>query len=138
MTYLLDTNVISELRKPKHRSNPHVRGWVQATKGSAYFLSVITVLELEIGVARAERKDSRQGQALRRWLEERVLVAFEHHILPVDLAVVRQAARLHSPDPRPERDALIASTALVYGLTVVTRNVRDFVDTGVRVINPWN
>ncbi|HZI98583.1 MAG TPA: type II toxin-antitoxin system VapC family toxin [Actinomycetales bacterium] len=138
MSYLLDTNVVNELRKSQHRSDPLVRRWVGSQPSHALFLSVVSVLELEIGVIRVERRDSRQGRSLRRWLEERVLPAFERQILPVDLAVARRAASLHVPDPRPERDALIAATALVHGLKLVTRTASDFEPSGVEVIDPWS
>lgn len=101
------------------------------------YLSVITVMELEIGVGRVERRDARQGAMLREWLDARVLGAFRHRILSVDLPVARQSAALHVPDLRPERDALIAATALVNDLVVVTRNDSDFEPLGVRTINPW-
>lgn len=137
MTYLVDTNVVSELRKPYSRGDAGVRRWAAETPTISQHVSVITVLELEIGVARVERRDARQGEALRRWLEDRVLVAFEHRILPIDVEVARRAAGLQVPDPCPDRDVLIAASGLVHGLTVVTRNVKDFVGTGVRTLNPW-
>ena len=90
------------------------------------------------GIILVERRDERQGAVLRSWLEERVLVQYADRLLPVDLAVARRAAALHVPDPRPERDALIAATALVHGLVVVTRNVSDFAPTGVEVLDPWS
>ena len=98
---------------------------------------MITVLELERGVLTIERRDPPQGSRLRRWLEERVLEPFATRILPIDTSVARQSAALHIPDPRPERDALIAATALIHGLTGVTRNVGDFEPTGARILNPW-
>ncbi|MGN6243830.1 MAG: type II toxin-antitoxin system VapC family toxin [Motilibacteraceae bacterium] len=138
MSYLLDTNVISELRKPAGRAAPAVRAWAgrQATHDLA--ISVITVMEIEIGVSRLERRDPPQGEVLRRWLEHDLLAAFAQRMLPVDLAVVRQAARMHVPDPRPERDVLIAATALTRNLTVVSRNTADFEPLGVPLLNPWN
>jgi hypothetical protein len=84
-----------------------------------------------------ERRDRAQGKILRTWLEARVLPAFEDRILPIDTAVVRRCAPLHVPDPHTDRDALIAATALVHGLTVVTRNSSDFRRTGVKLVNPW-
>lgn len=137
MTYLVDTNVLSELRKPVRVADGNVRSWAAACRPSDLHLSVVTVLEIEIGIGRLERKDRAQGQRLRLWLEGRVLAEFAERILPVDLAVARRAAQMHVPDPRPERDALIAATAEEYGMTVVTRNVADFEPLGVPLIDPW-
>lgn len=138
MSHLLDTNVISELRKPRNLANTGVQIWARSQVAETLFLSVITVLELEIGVARMERRDPQQGRRLRSWLSERVLIAFADRILPIDLAVAQRAATLHTPDPRPERDAVIAATAMVHGLRVVTRNVSDFTPMGFDVVNPWS
>jgi predicted nucleic acid-binding protein len=138
VTFLLDTNVVSELRKPPDRVDPGVRGWADAIGPHLMYVSVISVMEIEIGVARAERRDPEQGRALRDWLSNKVLPAFEGRILPVDLAVARSAAVRHVPDPRPERDCLIAATADVHGLTVITRNVNDFEPLGAAVTNPWS
>lgn len=137
MSYLLDTNVISELRKPAGRAAPTVREWAQRQVTHDLSISVITVMEIEIGIARLERRDPAQGEILRRWLEHDLLPAFANRTLPVDLDVVRQAARMHVPDPRPERDVLIAATALTRHLTVVTRNTSDFEPLGVPLINSW-
>ncbi|MFC6011120.1 type II toxin-antitoxin system VapC family toxin [Nocardia lasii] len=137
MTFLLDTNVISELRKSPHSANPAVRSWVAQRRPSDLFLSAITTMEIEIGICRIERRDPVQGSRLRTWLEADVLDVFANRILPLDVAVGRRAARLHVPDPRPERDAMIAATASEHGMTVVTRNVKDFEPMGVPVINPW-
>lgn len=137
MNYLLDTNVISELRKSSALINPSVRDWVTAKSPETLFISVITVMELEIGVGRVERRDREYGQRLRAWLEERVLTAFHGRVLAVDLEVARRAATMHVPDPGPERDMLIAATALVHALQVVTRNVKDFRVTHVEVVDPW-
>lgn len=137
MTYLLDTNVVSELRKPKVTAHPAVCAWAAAQRTSELWLSAITIMELEIGVARLERRDRRQGTALRRWLERDLLPAFADRVLPVDVSIARRAGSLHVPDPRPDRDTLIAATAIAHGLTVVTRNVSDFVDLGVPLIDPW-
>lgn len=137
MSYLLDTNVISELRKPAGRADANVRAWARQQPTSDLSISVITVMEIEIGVARLERRDSRQGEVLRKWLERDLLAAFSARIWPIDLTVVRRAATMHVPDPRPERDVLIAATALSLNLVVVTRNVSDFQPLGVEVLNPW-
>lgn len=136
--YLLDTNVVSELRRAKTgKADPHVVSWAERVSAASLFLSAVTVLELEMGVLLIERRDPAQGTLLRAWLDERVLPAFAGRILPVDTAVARRCARLHVPDPRAERDALIAATALVQGLTVVTRNVADFAPMGVEILDPW-
>lgn len=137
MSYLLDTNVVSELRKSEARANPRVRSWVAARVPSDLYLSAITVLEIELGIARVARRDADQSERLQAWLDNELLDVFARRILPVDVSVARFAARLHVPDPRPERDALIAATAAVNGLTVVTRNVRDFSGLGVAIVDPW-
>lgn len=138
MSYLLDTNVVSELRKPAGRAAPNVRTWAQHQPTSALWISVITVMEIEIGVAPLERRDPFHGDVLRKWLERDLLAAFATRILPIDLAVVRRAAAMHVPDPRPERDVLIAATALALSLIVVTRNISDFQLLGVELLNPWD
>jgi len=139
VTYLLDTNVVSELRKAKAgKADPAVAAWAATVPAASLFLSVVTVQELEIGVLLVERRDAPQGRVLRAWLEDYVLPAFADRILPVDVAVARRSATLHVPDPRPVRDALIAATALVHGLSVATRNIADFELTGVPVVNPWS
>ena len=139
MRYLLDTNVVSELRKIRlGKADRYVAQWADSVDASDLYLSVITVQELEIGVLLAERRDPPQGAVFRAWLNLYVLPAFADRILSVDTAVVQRSARLHVPDPRPVRDGLIAATALLHGLTVVTRNVADFEPTGVAVLNPWS
>ncbi|WP_342108543.1 type II toxin-antitoxin system VapC family toxin [Methylobacterium sp. SI9] len=137
--FLLDTNVVSELRKARTgRADPRVTAWASAIPASDLFLSVIVVQELEIGILQVERRDPAQGALLRAWLEDHVLPTFSDRLLPVDAAVARRSARLHVPDPRPYRDGLMAATALVRGMTVVTRNVADFATTGVPLLNPWD
>jgi hypothetical protein len=136
--YLLDTNVVSELRKVgAGRADPKVAQWAQSVQTASLFVSVITIQELEIGIQLAMRRDSTQGELLRQWMNQHVLPAFEGRVLSVDLAVVQRSAALHVPNPRPVRDGLIAATALVHGLTVVTRNLADFQPCGVTLINPW-
>ncbi|WP_206445628.1 type II toxin-antitoxin system VapC family toxin [Agrococcus sp. KRD186] len=138
MSYLLDTTVVSELRKPDHRADRAVRSWAAARIPSHLHLSAITVLEIELGIGRLRRRDAAQADRLQTWLEDDLLAVFAGRILAVDVPVARRAARLHVPDPRPERDALIAATAIVHGLTMVTRNVADFEPMGVAVIDPWS
>ena len=138
MSYLLDTNVVAELRKGKtRRADGNVIAWAEGVPASGMFLSAISVLEIETGVLLAERRDPVQGAALRSWLDLNVLATFAGRVLPVDTEVARRCARLHVPDARPDRDALIAATALVHGMTVVTRNVSDFAPTGVAIVDPW-
>jgi len=137
--FLLDTNVISELRKARAgKADRNVAAWARAVPTGSLFLSATVIHELEIGVLLAERRDPPTGAILRAWLDDHVLPAFAERVLPVDAAVARRSAALHVPDPRPVRDALIAATGLVHGLTVVTRNVADFAPTGVPLLNPWN
>ncbi len=137
--FLLDTNVISELRKARAgKADRNVATWGRTVPTGSLFLSAIVIQELEIGVLLAERHDPPKGATLRTWLDDHVLPAFCERILPVDTAVARRSAALHVPDPRPIRDGLIAATALVHGMTVVTRNVADFAPTGVPLLNPWN
>jgi len=137
--YLLDTNVVSELRKIRAgKADSHVADWADSVDAVDLYLSVITIQELEIGVLLAERRDPSRGAVFRGWLNGHVLPAFTGRILVVDTAVALRSALLHVPDPRPVRDGLIAATALVHGMTVVTRNVADFEPTGVLTINPWN
>lgn len=136
--FLLDTNVVSELRKARAgQADKNVVAWAASASAASMFVSVITVQELEIGVLLAERRDPPTGAILRRWLEQQVLPAFGERTIPVDTAVARRSATLHVPDPRPIRDSLIAATALVHGLSVVTRNVVDFAPMGAEIIDPW-
>ncbi|PAT35817.1 VapC toxin family PIN domain ribonuclease [Vandammella animalimorsus] len=136
--YLLDTNVLSELRNVQGgKADPQVAAWARSVDAADLFISAITVMELELGVLSIERKDAAQGALLRAWLEQRVLPEFATRTLPIDTAVAQRCARLHVPDRRAERDALIAATALVHGMRVATRNLADFAPTGVPLVNPW-
>lgn len=136
--YLLDTNVVSELRKIRiGKADRHVATWADSIDAADLYVSAITIHELEIGVLLSERRDPSQGAVFRLWLNEHVLPAFANRILVVDTAIAQRSARLHVPDPRPARDGLIAATALVHGMTIVTRNVDDFAPMGVPLLNPW-
>jgi toxin FitB len=137
--YLLDTNVVSGLRKIRSgKANPGLAAWSRGVSAPRLFLSVINILELETGVLLMERRDPAQGALLRAWLDGQVIPAFAGRVLPIDTAVALRCARLHVPNRHSERDALIAATALVHGLIVVTRNVADFEATGVELCNPWS
>lgn len=137
--FILDTNVVSELRKVRAgKADANVARWADQVDTVDLYLSVITIQELEIGVLLAERRDPAQGALLRSWLNQHVLPAFNERIFPVDMAVALRSAQLHVPDQRSVRDGLIAATALVHGMTVVTRNVADFEPAGVKTFNPWN
>ena len=135
--FLLDTNIISELRKAKSgKADKNVVVWANSVSATSLYLSVITILELETGILLIERRDSAQGAVLRSWLNTHVLPAFSERIIVVDTAVAQCCAKLHVP-PRSDRDAMIAATAIAHGMTVVTRNVDDFKPTGVEILNPW-
>jgi predicted nucleic acid-binding protein len=137
--FLLDTNVLSELRKAGDgKADANVIAWISSVDAAALYLSSMTLLEVELGILRIERRDAAQGARLRIWMTHHVLPEFLDRILPVDAAVALRCAALHVPDPRSDRDALIAATALVHGMTVVTRNVADFEATGVPILNPWD
>lgn len=137
--FLLDTNVISELRKVRSgKADAHVTAWAESVEVTDLFVSVITLQELEIGILLVARRDAGQGALLRTWMDAHVLPTFADRILPIDTAVAMRNAALHVPNPRPVRDGLIAGTALIHHLVVVTRNLSDFGSTGVRLLNPWD
>ena len=136
--FLLDTNVVSELRKVgSNRANIQVEKWARSTPGKQTFISVITVFELERGVLLIERRDQMQGSILRQWLNGHVLINYAERIIPVSIGIAQRCASLHVPDPMPDYDAMIAGTALEHGLTLVTQNTKDFERTGVKLLNPW-
>lgn len=133
--FLLDTNVVSELRKS--RPDSALLAWLRSRSSTDLYLSVITVMELEIGAQRMARNDLDQARRIRSWIDNDVLKVFDGRILPVDLATAKRCAASYVLDPAPERDALIGATASVYGLTVATRNEKDFRRLGVPVFNPF-
>jgi predicted nucleic acid-binding protein len=136
--YLLDTNVLSELRKRRSgKINPAVEAWADRVDQADMYLSVITIMEVELGIALLERRDARQAGVLRLWLHEKVMPAFSGRVLPVDTTIALRCARLHVPETKSERDAWIAATGLAHDLTVVTRNIADFTGTGVTLLDPW-
>jgi len=136
--YLLDTNIVSDLRKAGASSaDPHLVEWAGGIESGHFYISSITLLELEIGVQRLERKDKRQGRVLRSWLADRVYPTFDGRVLPFCIDSAAYCAQLHVPDQRSDRDSFIASIAYVHDMTVVTRNLKDFEGMGVSLINPW-
>ena len=136
--FLLDTNIISESRKlGSSRIDPRAAAWLSQTDVEATFVSTMTIFELERGVRQMERRDTVQGTALRRWLDDQIMPTYEHRTLPLSREVALICASLHIPDPKSERDAWIAATAIDAGLTLVTRNVTDFEGMGLELINPF-
>ena len=136
--YLLDTNLISEIRKmPKGKCDQGVEQWVKTTSQNLMFTSAVVLMELERGILAMERKDMAQGTMLRTWFEKDVLPAFQSKILSVNEQTARICAKLHIPDHTPENDAWVAASAIQHNLVLVTRNTDDFARTGVRLLNPF-
>lgn len=137
--FMLDTNVVSEMRKiARGTCDAAVAAWLQRAAPSELYLSVVSVLELEIGYGRLLRRDARQAQLLKAWLSDAVYPLFAERILSIDVEIAQICASLHVPDKRPENDALIAATAMRHDLTVVTRNTADFKAISVSLLNPWS
>jgi toxin FitB len=133
--FLLDTNVIAEIRKGS-RANAHVRSWFATLDPDAILLSVVTIGEIRKGIENVRRRDAAAARALERWLR-RVLRDHRDRILAVDLPVAEEWGRLNVPDPVPVIDGLLAATAKVHGLTLATRNVKDVARSGAEVVNPF-
>lgn len=139
MNFILDTNVISELRKNRHnRIDENVALWAKSVNPEALYISVMTVYEIEIGILKLERKDKLQGRMIRKWFDDQVISIFSGRILPVDTEISLRCASISVPNPRPFRDGLIAATALVHNMILVTRNIADFKRIGLQLVNPWN
>lgn len=137
--YLLDTNIISELRLiPKNKANIHVEQWAKSCKSHQFFVSTISLMELEKGCLLKKRKDTQQGDMLLKWFYHTVIPSFENCILVIDTLVASVCASLHIPNPRPENDTWIAATAIVHDLILVTRNVKDYAGLPVKILNPFN
>lgn len=137
--YLLDTNVVSELRKTATgRANPGVLRWSETVPVEMLYLSAISTLELEMGILQMERRDAKQGAALRKWYQQAVLPAFDGRIVPVDHHVASRCARFSVPDLRPFRDGLIGATAAAHGYVLVTRNISDFAGMELELLDPWS
>jgi predicted nucleic acid-binding protein len=135
VSYLVDTNVISEVRKGS-RCDPAVAAWWAEVPATEIFLSVLTIGEIRKGIENLRRRDVRSAIALENWLS-RVIRGQDNRILGVDLDIVEEWGRMNVPDPLPAIDSLIAATAKVHGLTLVTRNIPDMARTGVDALNPW-
>lgn len=135
MSYLVDTNVISEVRKGQ-RCNESVSAWWSTVMDREIFLSVLTIGEIRKGIENIRHRDARSASALEAWLQ-RLVNDHADRVLPIDLDVVEEWGRLNVPDPLPVIDGLLAATAKVRGLTLVTRNVSDIARTGVAIFNPW-
>lgn len=142
--YLLDTNVLSEMRKASRtkasspKMDPRVENWVNSVFALDLHVSVVSILELERGFHLLKQRDPAQAEVIRLWVRNRVLPSFDGRILSVDLAIAQRCATLVTSKPIEYRDSLIAATALVHGMTVVTRNVRHFEPTGAALVNPWD
>jgi predicted nucleic acid-binding protein len=137
--FILDTNVVSEFyRIADGKADANVVAWVSANSTLQFYMSAITLFEIEVGILRSERRDPVKGARLRQWMNNRIIPEFNQRILPIDVTIAVRAAALHVPETRPDNDAWIAATALVHDMIVVTHNTADFATTGVRLLNPWH
>ncbi len=137
--YLLDTNVISELRKiPKGTDDENVCAWAKSVDSALMFMSCVTVFEIELGIQLHRRKDVVQSAVYHEWFHGHVIPLFAGRVLPINEKIALIAAELNIPDRRPINDGYILATGIVHQLTIVTRNEKDFNDAGVKVFNPWN
>ncbi|HWG65043.1 MAG TPA: type II toxin-antitoxin system VapC family toxin [Streptosporangiaceae bacterium] len=134
MTYLLDTNVVFEIRK--RQPDPNVLAWWATISSAQIFVSVLTVGEIRLGIERLRRHDRAQAELLERWLHG-LLAAYTGHIVGIDASIAEEWARLNVPDPMPIVDGLLAATARVRGWVLVTRNTSDLDRTGVPLLNPF-
>lgn len=136
--YLLDTDVLLELRKRRSgKIDAAVESWAASVDQADLYLSVITVMEVELEIALVERCDVRQANVLRLWLHEKVMPAFTGRILGIDATIALRCARLQVSGTKSERDAWIAATGLVHDMAIVTRNAVDFAGIGVTLLDPW-
>jgi predicted nucleic acid-binding protein len=135
MTYLLDTNIVSELRKPQPNSN--VLAWYSTVRSAELFLSALTIGEIRIGIERLRRRDRSQADRIEEWVTN-LYSRYKDRIIDVDVRVAEEWGRLNVPDPLPVIDGLLAASASVRGWTLVTRNVADLERTGVALLNPFD
>ena len=137
--YIVDTNVISELRKANSgRADPAVVGWANSVVPTDLFLSAVAIFELEMGILKIAGRNDDHYRRLSAWFSGHIMSTFANRILPIDENVALLFARIMTPRTRPYRDALIAATAQHHGYAVVTRNIRDFIELPMRAINPWD
>jgi toxin FitB len=134
MTYLLDTNIVSELRK--RQPNPYVLSWYETVRSADLYLSVLTIGEIRLGVERLRRRDIGQAGLIEEWLDE-LRVSYGDHIVDIDTGIAEEWGRLNVPDPLPVVDGLLAASARVRRWILVTRNVGDLQRTGVELLNPF-